>query len=87
MIKLTQEQFMQICPKTSRLAQCEWFRSTYGCTLEIRHTERYKCAYYLNFKTAKEETFFRLQYSEVLQFTKPNPWEELKAVLQSWLRT
>lgn len=83
MIKLTEDQFRRICPKTSRLAQCEWFRSIYGCTLEIKHTTRYKCSYYLNFKSAKEETFFRLKYSDIFSF-QPDPTDVLSKLLHEW---
>lgn len=87
MITLTEEQFLRICPKNGRLAQCEWFRNTYGCTLEIKHTNRHKCFYHLTFKTDKEETFFRLQYSDSISFkSKSNPWDELAEALNSWKR-
>lgn len=60
MIVLTKQQFDRICPKKYPLGQCEWFRSTYGCTLEI------KGKYYLTFKTEKEETFFVIKYGDIV---------------------
>lgn len=87
MIILTAEQFSKICPKQSRMGQCEWFRNKYGCTLIIRNSSRYKQEYRLEFNTDKEETFFRLQYSDALSF---NPkWDaeaELLTVIKSWQR-
>ena len=83
MIVLTSEQFNRICPKQSILGQCEWFRNKYGCTLIINSLPNYRKRYKLTFKTDKEETFFRLQYSDIIALSR-NPWDELKAVIQSW---
>ena len=65
MIKMTREQFDHICPKHSILGQADWFRTKYGCTLIIHNNNRV-ATYLLEFKTEKEETFFRLQYSHIL---------------------
>ena len=61
MIVLTEEQFSSICPKRYKLGQCEWFRTTYGKSLIIVLDK-----YYLEFETEKQETFFRLKYSNFI---------------------
>lgn len=86
MITLTEEQFSRICPKKYILGQCEWFRNKYGCTLIVHNSGR-KQKYHLNFKTDKEETFFRLQYSDIISFIpKWDAEAELMAVIKSWSR-
>lgn len=72
MITLEAHQIERISKKVSKLGQCEWFRKTYGCTL-IVHANNYKPAYYLEFKTEKEETFFLLKYSN--EINTPYPFE------------
>lgn len=84
MIVLNAEQFSRICPKRHILGQCEWFRNKYGCTLIVHNSGR-KQKYHLNFKTDKEETFFRIQYSDIISF-KSNPWDELAEAINAWKR-
>lgn len=65
MIILSEEQFDSICPKHNVLGQCDWFREKYGCTLLVNRNF-HKNTYKLTFRTEKEETFFRIQYSDVI---------------------
>lgn len=80
MIILEEYQIKRISNKRSVLGQCEWFRKTYGCTMEV------KGKYHLNFRTPQEETFFLLKYSNEINTPTypPDPEEEIEAVLKSW---
>jgi hypothetical protein len=82
MIRLKKYQVERISKKKNILGQCEWFRRTYGCTMEVRGD------YYLEFKTQKEETFFLLKYSNELNNPKEDTWEDIQTdirqLLQSW---
>lgn len=81
MITLEAHQVERISKKGSILAQCEWFRKTYGCTMEVRGK------YFLEFKTEKEESFFLLKYSNEINTPKILDWPEmleLRSVIYSW---
>lgn len=81
MIVLERYQVERISKKISTLGQCEWFRKTYGCTMEV------KGKYYLEFNTEKEETFFLLKYSSEINNPSPSAEEEIVTLINNWSLT
>ena len=80
MIVLEEYQIQRISKKNSIIGQCEWFRNTYGCTMEVMGK------YHLEFRTPQEETFFLLKYSNEINTPNRaiNTEEEIQNILDMW---